>query len=63
MEKDLMTKAEVMAFLRISKRTLDKLMGNHEIPFFKLSPGRRGGVRFRRQDIDKWLESKLIKQR
>jgi excisionase family DNA binding protein len=57
MEKELLTKAEVMAFLRISKRTLDKLMRRRAIPFFKLERK----VLFRRQDIDNWLESKRVK--
>ena len=54
---DLMTKAEVMAFLRISKRTLDKMMKAREIPFFKL----KRKVLFKRQDIDRWLETKRVK--
>ena len=56
MEKDLMTKAEVMAFLRISKRTLDQLMKAREIPFFKL----KRKVLFKRDDLDRWLETKRV---
>jgi excisionase family DNA binding protein len=52
-----MTKAEVMAFLRISKRTLDKMMKARDIPFFKL----KRKVLFRKSDLDSWLESKRIK--
>jgi excisionase family DNA binding protein len=57
MEKDLMTKAEVMAFLRISKQTLDKIMKARDIPFFKL----KRKVLFRKSEIDRWLESKRVK--
>ena len=57
MENELMTKAEVMAFLRISKRTLDKLMKAREIPFFKL----KRKVLFKRDDIDRWLETKRVR--
>ena len=57
MEKDLMTKAEMLEYLRISKGTLDKLMREKGIPFLKL--GKR--VLFKKSDIDKWLESKRVK--
>jgi excisionase family DNA binding protein len=57
MEKELMTKAEVMAFLRISKRTLDQLMKAREIPFFKL----KRKVLFKRDDLDRWLETKRVR--
>jgi len=52
-----MTKAEVMKFLRISKRTLDLLMKAREISFFKL----KRKVLFSKSEIDRWLESKRVK--
>ena len=57
MQNDLMTKAEVMAYLRISKQTLDKMMKAREIPFFKL----KRKVLFRRSELDRWLESNRVK--
>jgi excisionase family DNA binding protein len=57
MEKELLTKAEVIAFLRISKRTLDLLMRRRDIPFFKLDRK----VLFKRQDIEQWLETKRVR--
>lgn len=57
MELDLMTKKEMMEYLRISKGTLDKMMRKREIPFIKL--GKR--VLFKRQEIDNWLKSKSVK--
>lgn len=54
---DLMTKAEVMDYLRISKGTLDKLMRQHKIPFVKFERA----VRFRKSEVDKWLESLTVK--
>ena len=60
MEKDLMTKADLMKYLSISKTTVDRLM-KAGLPYVKLDPARRGSVRFKRQDIDKWLETKRIK--
>jgi excisionase family DNA binding protein len=60
MEKDLLSKADLMKYLSISRTTVDRLMKSG-LPYLKLDPGRRGGVRFRRKDIDRWLESKRIK--
>jgi excisionase family DNA binding protein len=55
--QELMTKAEVMEFLRISKGTLDKLMRRREIRFHKLERK----TLFRRSDVEKFLKSKLVK--
>lgn len=58
MEKDvLMTKQEVLEYLRISHQTLFRLMRKHSFPFIKLDRK----VLFRKSDIDKFLESKLVK--
>ena len=56
-EGDLLTKAEVRSLLRISRGTLDLMMKRKELPYIKLQ--RR--VLFRKKDIDKFLESKLVK--
>jgi excisionase family DNA binding protein len=58
-DKDLMERAEVMEYLRISRGTLDKLQKRREIPFAKI--GKK--VLFRKRDIDAWLESKIIRTR
>lgn len=55
---DLMTKPEVMAYLRISLGTLDRLIKRHAFPFVKLE--RR--ILFRRSEIDAYLESKTVKK-
>jgi NitT/TauT family transport system substrate-binding protein len=57
MEQELLTKRELMEYLRISKGTLDKLMKRRDLPFLKL--GKR--VLFRRQEIDAWLEKYRVK--
>ena len=56
MKRELMTKAELMDYLRISKRTLDKLMKTGDLPYIKLA--RR--VLFKREDVDAFLETKRI---
>ena len=53
----LLTRKELMDYLRIKQGTLRKLMLRNEFPYFKLE--RR--VLFRKNDIDKWLESKRVK--
>jgi len=54
---DLMTKQDVMDYLKISHQTLYRLMNKREIPYFKLERK----VLFRKSHIDKWLESKIVK--
>jgi excisionase family DNA binding protein len=54
---DLLTREDVMDYLKISKGTLYKLMKSKAFPYIKLSRK----VLFRKADVDKFLESKLIK--
>ena len=55
--RELLTRAEVMEYLRISRGTLDRLMKKREIPFIKLDQK----VLFRKRDIDAFLEKRLVK--
>ena len=55
--KELLTRTELMEYLRISRGTLDKLIKNRAIPFIKLDQK----VLFRQSDVDRWLESKTVK--
>jgi len=56
MEEDrLLTKKEVLEYLRISRSTLDHSLMK-EIPYIKL--GKR--VLFRKSDIDAYLEKKTV---
>lgn len=47
----------MMEYLRISRGMLDRIMKRRDLPFIKL--GKK--VLFRKQDIDRFLESKLVK--
>jgi excisionase family DNA binding protein len=59
MEKDdLMSKKDVMEYLKISHQTLFRLMKSYAFPYIKLE--RR--VLFRRSEIDKFLESKTVRK-
>jgi excisionase family DNA binding protein len=57
LKEELLSRDEVMEYLKISRTTLQKLMKQKCFPYIKLE--RR--VLFRRSDIDKFLESKLVK--
>jgi excisionase family DNA binding protein len=54
---ELMSRAEVMAYLKISHQTLYKLMKQGAFPYMKLERK----VLFRKADVDRWLESKMIR--
>jgi excisionase family DNA binding protein len=54
---DLLSRQEVIEYLKISPMTLHRLLKSRAFPYIKLA--RR--VLFRKADIDKFLESKLIR--
>ncbi len=49
---DIMTVSETAEYLRIGKTTLYKMVRDGKIPAFKIG----NQWRFRRDDIEKWLE-------
>ena len=57
MSAEYLTKKELMAYLKISRTTVDGLM-KHGLPHIKLE--RR--VLFRRADVDAFLESKMVRK-
>jgi len=57
MSADYLTKKEFMAYLKISRTTVDRLM-QQGLPYIKLE--RR--VLFRRSEIDAFLESKTVRK-
>lgn len=62
MSAEYLTKTEAAKYARVSIATLERLMkGKPPLPHIKLAAGRRGRVLFRKQDIDRWLEKKLIR--
>lgn len=56
-KEELLTRDEVMKYLKISKGTLLKLMKQKAIPYIKFERK----VLFRKRDIDKFLELKTVK--
>lgn len=55
-DKKLLTKQETVEYLRISMNTLYRLMKSGELPYIKLERK----VLFKKEDIDKFIESKRI---
>lgn len=55
MSTEYMTKKEAAEYMRIGSATLERLM-RQGLPYIKLQ--RR--VLFRRPDVDKWLESRIV---
>ena len=53
---EILTKKEVLAYLKISHGTLSKLMRQGGIPYIKMERK----VLFRLSDIDQWLESRKV---
>ena len=56
-EGEILTLDEVAAYLKAGKRTVYRLAAEGKLPAFKLG----GTWRFRRSDLDEWIESKLSK--
>jgi len=56
-QEQLLTRKNVMGYLRISHGTLAKLMKRKEIPYMKLDRK----VLFKKADVDAWLETKQVK--
>ena len=52
-----MTKKELGEYLRVSRWVIERLM-REGFPFIRL--GHK--IMFRREDVDRWLESKIIKK-
>lgn len=48
------------AYLKVSESTINKMVSNKQIPHFKIQAGQSGAVRFRQQDINKWIQRQTI---
>jgi excisionase family DNA binding protein len=56
-DKELLTIRDLMAYLSVGRSTIYNILKTGELPYIKL--GKR--VLFRKKDVDKFLESKLVK--
>ena len=55
MDTDIMTIKEVASYLKITEKTAYRLTADGEIPGFKVG----GAWRFRKQEIDVWIDERL----
>lgn len=53
-------KKSLALYLRVSQSTINKMIVNKQIPFFKIQAGQSGGVRFYKRDIDRWISRHTI---
>ncbi|TCL71546.1 AlpA family transcriptional regulator [Hydrogenispora ethanolica] len=54
---ELITAAEVMKILKISRATLNRWVKAGKIPSLKLGEGRKGTVRFKLKDIEEFINN------
>ena len=59
-EDKIFDKKGLSEYLKLSQSTINKLIVNKQIPYFKIQPGQSGGVRFHKRDIDKWRQRHTI---
>ena len=59
MSTDVMTIREVAEYLKLTEKTAYRLAAGGEIPGFKVG----GAWRFRKADIDLWIEAKKAESR
>lgn len=55
MADEILTVAEVALLLKVAEKTVYTMAQQSEVPCFKV----RGQWRFRRQDLDEWIASKV----
>ncbi len=53
---DILTIKQVSDFLQVNERTIYKLAKSGDIPSFKVG----GQWRFKKEDIDSWIETKKV---
>ena len=56
-DTNLMTVEDVAALLKVEKQLVYKLKRDRKIPFIKIG----GVIRFRRVDVDQWIEASIVK--
>ena len=59
METDILTVKEVSEYLKLNEKTAYRLAAKGEIPGFKVG----GSWRFRKSEIDQWIEENRIKEK
>jgi excisionase family DNA binding protein len=55
MPRDIFTLREVAHYLKVTERTIYRLVAEHRIPAFKVG----GSWRFRQADLDRWMRNQM----
>lgn len=56
MKEEVLTKIEAAKYMKVSLRTLNRLLDSNEIPFYKLGSGKASSVRISKSAIMEYLE-------
>ncbi len=59
METDILTVKELSEYLKLNEKTAYRLAAKGDIPGFKVG----GSWRFRKSEIDQWIEENRIKEK
>ena len=59
MTRDIFTLREVAHYLKVTERTIYRLVAEHRIPAFKVG----GSWRFRQADLDRWMRDQMYFER
>jgi len=59
MKEKLLTLNELADYLHLSRRTVYRLLDGTDLPAYRVG----SHLRFRRQDVDSWLETRRIGQK
>jgi predicted DNA-binding transcriptional regulator AlpA len=59
-ERELLTSAQVLELLQIGRTKLWELVRSGAFPAFRLGEGPNSSLRYRRQDVMRWLECNQV---
>ena len=55
-----LTRVEAAKYLRVSPRTLARLLAEGKLPHARVTDGPRGKIIVRRQDLDAWVRRRVV---
>ncbi len=59
-DSELLTTPQVLQLLQIGRTKLWELVRGEAFPAYRIGGGRNSGLRYRREDVLKWLESHRV---
>ena len=55
----LFNKEDLARILGVAKSTIDNLIAREGLPYIKLGDNQRSSIRFRKEDVNRWLEERV----